>query len=142
MSSRENAIAALVTTLETALTGVTVMRTNNVPETIPADGLIQLTEGDDQIEALLSPVAYLHDLTVHAVVFMTRATEADRDADADALIAAMGAAVVADRTLGGVVDDAEPGAIESVELDEIDGAAKIVSVPIMLSFRSAPTPLS
>jgi hypothetical protein len=68
---------------------------------------------------------------------------ADGNALLDALLVDIGAAVLADRTLGGAVEWAQPGAPDSEEV-EFEGAssASAASVPVSLFFTAAGSPLA
>jgi hypothetical protein len=59
---------------------------------------------------------------------------ADRDAAFDTLISAIGAALTADRTLGGLCDWVEPEAPASVDLP-VEGAAALKAAVITLNLR-------
>jgi hypothetical protein len=69
---------------------------------VPSEGLLILRDGDPgDPEVTLSPLRYhyQHRTEIEAVVQGT-----DRDASFDTLIASAGAALAADRTLGGLCD--------------------------------------
>jgi hypothetical protein len=68
---------------------------------------------------------------------------ADGSALLDALLVDIGAAVLADRTLGGAVEWAQPGAPD-LEDAEFEGAASAsaASVPVALFFTAAGSPLA
>ena len=124
-SARETALAALQARLQ-PLAALT-LRDEVLPERIPAAGLIILRDGEPgEPEVTLSPLRYhyQHRAEIEAVV-----QGADRDAAFDTLITTIGAALVADQTLGGLCDWVEPEAPSSVDLP-IEGAAALKAAVI------------
>lgn len=100
----------------------TALRGEVLPERVPADGLLILRVGEPgEPEVTLSPLAYhyQHRAEIEAVV-----QGADRDAAFDMLIARIGAALAADRTLGGLCDWDEAEAPRPVDLP-VEGAASV-----------------
>lgn len=117
-----------------------MLRGDVLPERVPAAGLLILRDGDPgEPEVTLSPLAYhyQHRAEVEAVV-----QGVDRDAAFDILVAGVGTALAADRTLGGLCDWVEAEAPRPVDL-AVDGAAtlKAAVIPVVLHYASA-DPLS
>jgi hypothetical protein len=137
-SKREQVLEALLATLSAGLpAGVALLRNAVLPERVPPAGLLILRDGDPgQPEVSLSPLTYhyQHRAEVEAVV----QSATDRDAAFDALAAGVGAALAADRTLGGHVDWVEAEAPRPVDL-VLDGAAtlKAAVISIVLHYASA-----
>jgi hypothetical protein len=107
-----------------------------LPERIPPDGLLILRDGEPgEPEVTLSPAAYhyQHRAEIEAVV-----QGANRDAAFDALCASIGAAISADRTLGGLCDWVEAEAPRPVDLP-VEGAAslKAAVIPVILYYTTA-----
>ena len=107
-----------------------------LPERIPSDGLLILRDGEPgEPELTLSPVAYhyQHRAEIEAVV-----QGADRDTAFDTLCASIGAAIAADRTLGGLCDWVEAEAPRLVDLP-VEGAAslKAAVIPIILHYTTS-----
>ena len=99
-SSRETILTALHVRLSAL--PATALRGEVLPERIPASGLLILRDGEPgEPEVTLSPLSYhyQHRAEIEAVV-----QSADRDAAFDTLTAGIGAAIAADRTLGGLCD--------------------------------------
>ncbi|MBU9699996.1 acyl-CoA transferase [Rhodobacteraceae bacterium HSP-20] len=120
-TTRETVLAALHARLQ-ALAALT-LRDEVLPERIPAAGLIIQRDGQPgEPEVTLSPLRYhyLHraELEVVAQAGNGRSTAFDD------LVAAIGAALEADRTLGGLCDWVEPEAPSSVDLP-VEGAASL-----------------
>jgi len=131
---RETILQALFTTLQTV--PATVLRGEVLPERVPAGGLVILRDGEPgEPEVTLSPLAYhyQHRAEIEAVV-----QGADRGAAFDTLCASIGAALAADRTLGGLCDWVEAEAPRPVDLP-VEGAAslKAAVVPVVLHYSTA-----
>ena len=114
-----------------------VLRGEVLPERVPAVGLLILRDGDPgEVAVTLSPLRYhyQHRTEVEAVV----QASTGRDAAFDALTAGVGAALAADRTLGGLCDWAEAEAPRPIDL-AIEGTAtlKAAVIPIVLHYACA-----
>ena len=132
-SIRETILNALYVRLS-ALPG-TALRGEVLPERIPTAGLLILRDGEPgEPEVTLSPLTYhyQHRAEIEAVVQGT-----DRDAAFDTLIASIGMALAADRTLGGLCDWVEAEAPQPVDLP-VEGAAslKAAVIPVVLHYST------
>ena len=137
-SIRETILAALHARLQTL--AAPVLRGDVLPERIPATGLIILRDGKPgEPEVTLSPLTYFYEHRAELEVVIQAGT--GRDALFDTLTADIGAALVADRTLGGLCDWVEAEAPEPVDLP-IEGAAalKAAIITIVLHYAT-PDPL-
>ena len=135
-STRESVLAALHARLQ-PLAALT-LRGDVLPERVPAAGLMILRDGEPgEPEVTLSPLRYhyQHRAEIEAVV-----QGASRDAAFDTLCASIGAALAADRTLGGLCDWVEAEAPQPVDLP-VDGAAslKAAVIPVVLHYSAADT---
>ena len=142
MSVRETALAALYARLGAALAARSpapkVLRNETVPQRLPTGGLVVVRDGETVEETpILSPLAWA--IEHRAEVEVVAAT----GALLDALLVDIATAVAGDRTLGGAVDWAQPGA-PSFDDAETEGAAaaRAASVPVTLSFTVAGSPLA
>ena len=113
----------------------TSLRGEVLPERVPSDGLLILRDGEPgEPEVTLSPLAYhyQHRAEIEAVV-----QGATRDATFDTLTASIGAAVAADRTLGGLCDWVEAEAPRPVDL-AVEGAAslKAATIAVVLHYTT------
>ena len=127
------------TTRETVLTALQarllplaalVLRDEVLPERIPAAGLIILRDGQPgEPEVTLSPLRYHYQQRAELEVVVQAPN--DRATAFDTLIAAIGAALEADRTLGGLCEWVEAEAPASVDLP-IEGAAALKAAVITL----------
>lgn len=141
-TTSETVLNALHAALRASLpTAVKLLRNENLPERIPTAGLIVLRDGNPgEPEVLLSPPSYYfeHRAEVDILVDQPNAT---RDATFDALKAAVGTAIDANRTLGGLCDYVL-GEAPAPLLVPIDGAdtLKAATIPVVLMYGS-PDPL-
>ena len=114
----------------------TALRGEVLPERVPVAGLLILRDGEPgEPEVTLSPLRYhyQHRAEIEAVV-----QGADRDTTFAALCASIGAAISADRTLGGFCDWVEAEAPRPVDLP-VEGAAslKAAVIPVILNYWTA-----
>ncbi|SLN77307.1 hypothetical protein [Oceanibacterium hippocampi] len=137
MSALELALDAVKTALA-SIEGLDIHRNRDLPVKIAAGGFASLHDGESgEPEALLSPARWIYSHTADLVIAVERASPAARDAAFDALRAAIGAALVADRTLSGTVDwvEVQPGVIDTETPDGGNGI-KAGSIPILLEFTA------
>src|SRR6056297_970637 len=130
---RETILAALHARL--TLLPATTLRGEVLPERVPTDGLLILRDGEPgEPEVTLSPLRYhyQHRAEIEAVIQGT-----DRDAAFDTLTASVGAALAADRTLGGLCDWVEAEAPRPVDL-AVEGAAslKAATIAVVLHYTT------
>ncbi|MCV2880122.1 acyl-CoA transferase [Sedimentimonas flavescens] len=125
-TTRETVLAALRARLQ-PLAALT-LRDEVLPERVPAAGLIILRDGQPgEPEVTLSPLRYHYQHRAELEVVVQAGT--GRASAFDDLIAAIGEALEADRTLGGLCDWVEPEAPASVDLP-IEGAASLKAAVI------------
>ncbi len=143
MATKRETILQALFTLLSGLAGPTVMRNGNLPERVPAGGIVILRDGDPgQPEVLLSPPEYVYDHRADADVVVDAATPTARDTLFDSIMSDIGTAVSADRTLGGLCDYAETAAPVPVDVI-VEGASgfKAATLPIILHYGTG-DPLS
>lgn len=133
-TTREAILGALHSQLGTL--AATVLRGEVLPERVPAAGLLILRDGEPgEPEVTLSPLRYhyRHRAEIEVVV-----QGANRDAAFDSLCASIGAALAADRTLGGLCDWIEAEAPRPIDLP-VEGAAslKAAVIPVVLHYSTA-----
>jgi len=138
-STRETVLAALHARLVAGLAAsptVTVLRSEPLPVTIPANGLVILRDGvPGDPEATLSPLRWHYE---HRAEVEVMAQVDDRADVFDAICVRIGAALAADRTLGGLCDWAEPEAPQPSDLP-VDGAETIKAavIAVVLHYSTA-----
>jgi len=132
---RETILAALHTRLSAL--PATALRGDVLPERIPATGLTILRDGNPgEPEVTLSPLTWFYQHRAELEVVIQAGS--GRDALFDALTADIGAALAADRTLGGLCDWVEAEAPEPVDLP-IEGAAALKAAVIIVVLHYATT---
>ncbi len=148
MSARETAIAALhgrlVASLALRNPAPAVLRGETIPQRIPVGGLIVIRDGETVEETpILSPLAWQVEHRAEIEITVAGATPAARTALLDALLVDIATAITANRTLGGAVEWAQPGAAEFQDV-EFEGAAagRAASAPVTLWFTVAGSPLA
>jgi hypothetical protein len=148
VSAREAAIAALTGQLTIALATLdpppTTVRNETVPQRIPEGGLVVVRDGETTEEtAILSPLRWQIEHRAEVEVIVTGVTPAERAAALDFLLAAIGAAIAGDRSLGGAVEWAQPGAPSFTDAEfEGAAAARAATVSVTLWFTTTDTPLA
>jgi hypothetical protein len=148
VSAREFAIAALAGQLTIALAILdpppTVLRNETVPQRIPEGGMVVVRDGETAEEtAILSPLRWQIEHRAEVEIIVAGITQADRAAALDGLLAAIGAAIAGDRSLGGAVEWAQPGAPSFTDAEfEGAAAARAATVPVTLWFTTTDTPLA
>lgn len=117
-------IDAVKALLAGALPLAEVKRNLDKPERIPASGLVIIRDGDPgEPEVLLSPLSYTYS---HRIVLELAAYASDpltREQALDAMLSSIGAAVVANRTLGGMCIFLDTEAPSSDNLETLGAAS-------------------
>lgn len=104
-SKREAVLDALRGLIAAALPNAEVKRNLAKPERIPPGGLIVIRDGDPgEPEVTLSPLSYLYTYRIPVEAAAFESATLTREQVIDSMLAAIGAAIVADRRLGGLVD--------------------------------------
>jgi len=134
MSKRENILIALRALIAANASGATVLRNASLSRKIPAAGIVILRDGDPgEPEVTLSPLTYIY--THAAQVEVVIEDEATQDVRFDAICVAIGAALEANRTLGGLCDWVEGVAPQPAEVITEGGEPmKAAVVSILLTY--------
>ena len=133
-TARETVLAALHARLQ-SLAALT-LRDEVLPERIPAAGLIILRDGQPgEPEVTLSPLRYHYQHRAELEVVVQAPN--GRASTFDTLIVAIGAAIEADPTLGGLCDWVDPEAPASVDLPVAGAAAlKAAAITVVLHYTT------
>lgn len=134
-TTRETILAALHSRLQPL--AALALRDEALPERIPAAGLIILRDGQPgEPEVTLSPLRYHYQHRAELELVVQAGS--GRASAFDDLIAAIGATLEADRTLGGLCDWVEPEAPASIDLP-VEGAAalKAAVITVVLHYSTA-----
>lgn len=130
---------AVLLALKSALSGLgAVVHRNIAADTVvavPAGGLIILRDGDPgEPEVVLGLISYHYEHEVEVEIF-AQGPRAGLDERFDTLRQAVGVALLADRTLGGVVMWVEPAAAVSLDLPSAgDTPIKAATIPVRLTY--------
>ena len=134
-TTRETILAALYARLQPL--AATALRDEVLPERIPPAGLIILRDGEPgEPEVTLSPLRYHYQHRAELEVIVQ--TPGSRATAFDMLVASIGTALAADRTLGGLCDWVEAEAPASVDLP-VEGAVslKAAVITVVLHYTTA-----
>jgi hypothetical protein len=138
ISKRELALQGLFLCLQNGLSDVAVTRNDPVPVKIPKTGLVILRDGDaGEAEITLSPTRYHYSHDVEIEVLIQKADDGDRDLALDALLVAIGSALIVDPYLNGAVDYMMIGSPEFI-IEPVEGAPAIKAaiVPVTLEYST------
>ena len=117
-SKREQVLEAIKALVASALPSAEVKRNLDKPERIPPGGLVIVRDGDPgEPEVLLSPLTYIYEHRVPIEVAASASATLTREQALDQMLAAIGEAVAADRTLGGLCEFLETEAPTSDDLE-------------------------
>mgnify|MGYP005857144721 FL=1 len=132
MSRREDILAALVATLDTALTAK-VRRNEALPEKAPAEGLVIVRDGDPgEPDVTLNPRTEFYAHRVELEAYVPHDPTGGGEAALDALLGSIGTALKIDPSLGGLAENLIPSAPETGAL-AIEGAAPVLSARLVVT---------
>lgn len=140
-SRREEVIQAVLALVEAALPGFTVLRNDETPQRIPAGGLAILRDGDPgEPEIYLSPRTYIY---THALGLEIAVPSGEgREAALDDALTALGAAIEANPTLGGLADWLEPTAPDTNDATADNAQPVRWALLDLVPTYSTPSPLT
>ena len=112
----ETRLAALHTAVAAAVTP-DVRRNEVLPKAIPSAGLVIMRDGVPDLAEVTLPLTYHYDHRVEFEIY-TQSPE-DRETLADVIRQELGAALIADRGLGGLCDwvEAQPTGSDDIRVD-------------------------
>jgi hypothetical protein len=117
-SKREQVLDAVKALVAAALPNADVKRNLAKAERIPPGGLVIVRDGEPgDPEVMLSPLTYIYTHRMPIEVAAYETSSQPREQMLDEMLGAIGAAVAADRTLGGLCDflEAEAPSTDDVE---------------------------
>ncbi len=117
-SKRETVLAAVKALVAAALPGAEVKRNLVKAERIPPGGLVVIRDGDPgEPEVSLSPLTYLYSHRIPLEIAAFESATLTREEVVDAMLGAIGAAVMGNRTLDGLCDwiEAEAPVTDDIE---------------------------
>lgn len=138
-SKREQVIDAVKLLIVSALPFAEVKRNLDKPERIPPGGLVIVRDGDPgEPEVLLSPLSYTYSHRVPVEIAAYASDTLTREQVIDAMLTAIGAAVVANRTLGGLCEFLDCDAPSSGDLETAGAkAARWAEAAIVATYTTA-----
>jgi len=133
-SRREQVLAALSDRLR-GIAGVAFRRNEALPVSVPAAGLVLLRDGDPgEPDVTLNPRSAFYSHRAEIEVFVTRPVDGGGEGMLDALLSQIGAALAADRSLGGLAENLFCSAPETSVL-AIEGAAPILAARLTITIE-------
>jgi hypothetical protein len=133
-SMREQVLSALFSQLRTIPLAV-VKRNEALPQTVPAAGLVILRDGDPgEPDVTLNPVHLFYSHRAEIEAFVSPPAGGRGEALLDALLGEVGAALAADRSLGGLAENLTWSAPE-ISVLAIEGAAPILCARIIVTLE-------
>ena len=142
-SKREQVIAAVHALVAAALPLTGVKRNLDKPERIPAGGLVIVRDGDPgEPEALLSPLSYTYSHRIVLELAAYASVTQTREQVLDAMLSAIGAAVMANRTLGGFCMFLETEAPSSDNLEAAGAASARWAEAVIIATYTTSNPLT
>ena len=134
MSLREQALSALFAQLR-AIPLALVKRNEALPQAVPAGGLVILRDGDPgEPDVTLNPVHLFYNHRAEIEAFVSPPAGGGGEARLDTVLGEIGAALAADRSLGGLVENLFWSAPE-ISMLAIEGAAPILCARVVVTLE-------
>ena len=141
-SKREQVGAAIEALVAAALPAATVTRNRTKADEIPAGGAVDISDGDPgEPEVELSPLTYNYSHPFGLLFGTERSVSLTAGERLDAMHVSVGAAVEANRTLGGLVDWLETTAPDRGDMDIAGAESGAASEAAIIAYYSTPSPL-
>jgi hypothetical protein len=133
-SKREQVLSALFGRLQ-EVPLASVKRNEALPQIVPASGLVILRDGDPgEPDVTLNPVHLFFSHRAEIEAFVSPPAGGGGEAVLDALLGEIGAALAADRSLGGLVENLFWSAPE-ISVLAIEGAAPILTARVIVTLE-------
>jgi hypothetical protein len=142
-SKREQVIEAIKNLIVTALPNADVKRNLDKPERIPPGGLVIVRDGDPgEPDVLLSPLVYVYEHRLPIEIAAFASASLSREEALDQILSAIGTAIAADRTLGGLCEFLDTEAPVSDDLETAGAASGRWAEAAIIAAYSTPNPLT
>jgi hypothetical protein len=142
-SRREDVLEAVRALIATALPAAKVERNAAKPERIPSGGLVIIRDGDPgDPEVTLSPLTYIYTHPIPVEIAILASGALTREQALDATLIAIGQAVEADRTLGGLCDFLEPEAPSTDDLEATGTVAGRWADAVIVAMYATTNPMA
>ena len=133
-SKREQVLAALSGRLR-GIAGAAFKRNEALPVSVPTGGLVLLRDGDPgEPDVTLNPRTEFYSHRAEIEAFVTRPVDGGGEGMLDALLSRIGAALAADRSLGGLAENLFCSAPETSAL-AIEGAAPSLAARLTITIE-------
>ncbi len=133
-SRREQVLSAVFACLQ-AIPLVTARRNEALPVNVPAGCLVMLRDGDPgEPDVTLNPRTAYYSHRAEIEAFITQPVGGGAEAALDGLLGAIGSALAADTSLGGLAESLSCSAPE-VSVLAIEGAAPILAARLTVSIE-------
>lgn len=148
MSKRLAVLAALKAMIRNALPQATVLGLDGheaPPASVPRGGLVVIRTGDpgEPVEVTMGPLTYWWDHAIPIEVSAMRTSGSSSEQVLDVMLVAIGAAITADRTLGGLCDWVEPAAPATDDIYPEGGGLPPRGADLIITASySTPSPLA
>ena len=142
-SKREQVIEAVAALVKQALPKATHYRNEVKQRTIPTNGYVNVDDGDPgDPDVTLNPTTWIyeHGLPVEVAANATRTVSAETRLDT--MLQAIGTAVAADRTLGGLCDYLQVGAASTEPLTTEGAPVSRLAVVAIVAVYGTTDPLN
>ena len=134
MSLRERVLSALFQQVK-RVPGATIKRNEAVPQAVPPGGLVVLRDGDPgEPNMTLNPRTEFYSHRAEIEAFVTQPIGGGGETALDTLLASIGSALAADRSLGGLAENLTWSAPETSVL-ALDGAAPILTARLTVTIE-------
>lgn len=131
-TKRETVLQALFARLS-GIIGPHVLRNANLPERVPAGGIVILRDGDPgEPDVTLNPRTEFYAHRVEIEVYVPRDPTGGGEAALDTLLGSIGAALRINPSLGGLAENLTPSAPETGAL-AIEGAAPVLTARLVVT---------
>lgn len=143
MSRREQVLDGVRALIAATLPAAKVERNAAKPERIPTGGLVIVRDGDPgDPEVHLSPLTYIYTHRISAEVAVLATPPLSREQVLDQSLQAIGEAIEANRTLGGLCDFIESEAPSTDELEAAGTVAARWADVLIVATYATPNPLT
>ena len=134
MSLREQVLSALFQQVQ-RVPGATIKRNEVLPQAVPQGGLVIVRDGDPgEPDVTLNPRTEFYSHRAEVDAFVTLPADGGGEAALDGLLAAIGSALTADRSLGGLAENLKWSAPETSVL-AIEAAAPILAARLTVTIE-------
>ena len=141
-SKRETVLAAVETLIQTALPHADIARNRTKAKSVGPGGTVLIEDGEPgDPEVDLCPLNYTYSHRIPLTIGAYESASLTPEQVLDTMQQAIGAAVAADRTLGGLCEWLEPEAPDSFALDVVGAVSGRWSTPAIIAVYSTPNPL-